>query len=124
MVVFNVRTTALDDASRLMLGVLATFDTRLSEAQSVVNSVAAASWQGQDADEFLLQWQQFTSSAEAVRAHLSTIAIALQTAAGTYAGGEDSNVTSFVSNTTGGTASVVASTGQVSSGTSTQERPA
>ncbi|WP_206448258.1 WXG100 family type VII secretion target [Agrococcus sp. KRD186] len=84
MVYFKVRADSLSEVAALIGGVIATFDSNLSSVNSTVNSVANATWQGEDATKFSENWTSFVAMAGQVRTSLAALQTGLIAADGSY----------------------------------------
>jgi len=88
VVEFRVRAQSLGEVAAQLQGVVTTFDAQVAEAAGAVSSVAGASWQGDDAEEFTRAWTEWQAGAVVVRAALTSLASKLVSAQSGYLGTE------------------------------------
>lgn len=84
MVSFRVRAQSLGEVAAQLQGVIGVFDANVEQAASVVDSVVNSSWVGEDADKFAEYWEHWNAAAIIVRTSLTTLAVQLSTAEGSY----------------------------------------
>lgn len=88
MVQFRVRAQSLGEVAAQLQGVIAVFDSHVEQAASAVSNVVDATWVGEDADKFAEQWEVWSASALTLRASLTSLAVQLGTAEGSYTSNE------------------------------------
>jgi len=81
---FRVQTNSLGDVARLLQSAITVFDARLADTSGVVSSVAGASWQGEDAEMFTLNYSQWETGALQLRMILENLSTTLIAAERTY----------------------------------------
>ena len=96
MVSFRVRAESLGEVASHLQTVIAVFDAAAAQANTSVNGVVNASWQGEDADYFAEQWVSWNATALTVRTALTSLASQLVAAEASYTTNESGLTGGFV----------------------------